>query len=160
MGTIFEELIRRFNEALNENPGEHFTPRDVVHLMVDLLLAGDEDRIRRHGVVRTVYDPCCGSGGMLMIAKDHITVGWRRGGEVLRQPINPDADIHLFPGDLGGLEIRFLHEGADRPRRGQCRLWQHAVERSARRQKLRLSDRQPALRQGLEARRGGGARRA
>jgi type I restriction enzyme M protein len=96
MGTIFEELIRRFNEALNENPGEHFTPRDVVHLMVDLLLAGDEDRIRSHGVVRTVYDPCCGSGGMLMIAKDHITAGWRRDGEVLRQPINPEADIHLF----------------------------------------------------------------
>jgi type I restriction enzyme M protein len=42
MGTIFEELIRRFNEALNENPGEHFTPRDVVHLMVDLMLAGEE----------------------------------------------------------------------------------------------------------------------
>ena len=45
MGTIFEELIRRFNEALNENPGEHFTPRDVVHLMVDLMLAGDEASI-------------------------------------------------------------------------------------------------------------------
>ena len=49
MGTIFEELIRKFNEALNENPGEHFTPRDVVNLMVDLLLAGDEDQIRRRG---------------------------------------------------------------------------------------------------------------
>lgn len=96
MGTIFEELIRRFNEALNENPGEHFTPRDVVHLMVDLMLAGDEDHIRRHGVVRTVYDPCCGSGGMLMIGKEHITVGWRRNGEILRAPINPHADIHLF----------------------------------------------------------------
>ena len=55
MGTIFEELIRRFNEALDENPGEHFTPRDVVHLMVDLMLAGDEQRIRGAGVVRTVY---------------------------------------------------------------------------------------------------------
>ena len=54
MGTIFEELIRKFNEALNENPGEHFTPRDVVHLMVDLLLAGDEERIQGEGVVRTV----------------------------------------------------------------------------------------------------------
>ena len=64
MGTIFEELIRKFNEALDENPGEHFTPRDVVHLMVDLMLAGDESRIRRHGVVSTVYDPCCGSGGI------------------------------------------------------------------------------------------------
>ena len=96
MGTIFEELIRRFNEALNENPGEHFTPRDVVHLMVDLMLAGDEDRIRRKGVVCTVYDPCCGSGGMLTIAKEHITVGWRRNGEVIRGPINPEAEIHLF----------------------------------------------------------------
>ncbi|MCY4660296.1 MAG: N-6 DNA methylase [Acidobacteria bacterium] len=46
MGTIFKELIRKFNEALNENPGEHITPRDVVHLMVDLLLAGDEERLR------------------------------------------------------------------------------------------------------------------
>ena len=46
MGTIFEELIRKFNEALNENPGEHFTPRDVVHLMVDLMLAGDEKEVR------------------------------------------------------------------------------------------------------------------
>jgi type I restriction enzyme M protein len=65
MGTVFEELIRKFNEALNENPGEHFTPRDVVHLMADLLLTGDEDRIRRKGVVITICDPCCGSGGML-----------------------------------------------------------------------------------------------
>jgi len=96
MGTIFEELIRKFNEALNENPGEHFTPRDVVHLMVDLMLAGDEDSIRREGAVRTVYDPCCGSGGMLMIAKEHITIGWWRNGESIRLPINSRAQIHLF----------------------------------------------------------------
>src|SRR5207244_6925201 len=50
MGMIFEELIRKFNEALNENPGEHFTPRDVVHLMVDLMLTGDADRIRSRGI--------------------------------------------------------------------------------------------------------------
>ena len=78
MGTIFEELIRKFNEALNENPGEHFTPRDVVHLMVDLLLAGDDDQIRVPRKTLTVYDPCCGSGGMLTIAKEHITVGVRK----------------------------------------------------------------------------------
>ena len=96
MGTIFEELIRKFNEALNENPGEHFTPRDVVHLMVDLMLAGDEGRIRRKGVVCTVYDPCCGSGGMLMIAKEHITVGLRKNGNLLRPAINKAAEIHLF----------------------------------------------------------------
>ena len=96
MGTIFEELIRKFNEALNENPGEHFTPRDVVHLMVDLLLAGDEERIRQKGVVLTVYDPCCGSGGMLTIAKEHITLGVRRNGDLVRGPINPAAEVHLF----------------------------------------------------------------
>jgi type I restriction enzyme M protein len=96
MGLIFEELIRKFNEALNENPGEHFTPRDVVHLMVDLMLAGDEERIQRKGVVCTVYDPCCGSGGMLLITKEHITVGLRKNGNLLRPPINMDAEIHLF----------------------------------------------------------------
>jgi type I restriction enzyme M protein len=96
MGTIFEELIRKFNEALNENPGEHFTPRDVVHLMVDLMLAGDESRIGRRGVVCTVYDPCCGSGGMLLITKEHVTIGMRRNGNILRPAINPAAEIHLF----------------------------------------------------------------
>jgi len=104
MGTIFEELIRKFNEALNENPGEHFTPRDVVHLMVDLLLAGDEERIRKKGIVVTVYDPCCGSGGMLSIAKEHIAGGTRRNGEVIQgaiapripEGINPDAQVYLF----------------------------------------------------------------
>jgi type I restriction enzyme M protein len=96
MGTIFEELLRKFNEALNENPGEHFTPRDVVHLMVDLMLAGDQDRIHRKGMGCTVYDPCCGSGGMLMISKEHVTVGLRKNGAILRPPINSDAEIHLF----------------------------------------------------------------
>jgi type I restriction enzyme M protein len=90
MGIIFEELIRKFNEALNENPGEHFTPRDVVHLMADLLLAGDENRISKRGVVVTVYDPCCGSGGMLIITKDHII------GSPDRPAINSSADVHLF----------------------------------------------------------------
>ncbi len=96
MGTIFEELIRKFNEALNENPGEHFTPRDVVHLMVDLMLAGDAEGLRTGKPVRSVCDPCCGSGGMLMISKEHVTVGLRRNGDLLRPPINPQAEIHLF----------------------------------------------------------------
>jgi type I restriction enzyme M protein len=96
MGTIFEELIRKFNGALNENPGEHFTPRDVVNLMVDLLLAGDEDLIRRRGAVLTVCDPCCGSGGILTITKEHITEGIRKNGDFLRPAINPRAEVHLF----------------------------------------------------------------
>ena len=90
MGTIFEELIRKFNEALNENPGEHFTPRDVVHLMADVLLAGDEQRIAKKGVAITICDPCCGSGGMLTITKDHII------GSPGRSGINSSADVHLF----------------------------------------------------------------
>jgi type I restriction enzyme M protein len=96
MGTIFEELLRKFNEALNENPGEHFTPRDVVHLMVDVMLAGDGPDIRSKRPIRTVYDPCCGSGGMLLLTKEHITVGLLKDGIILQPPINPDAEVHLF----------------------------------------------------------------
>jgi len=96
MGTIFEELIRKFNEALNENPGEHFTPREVVHLMVDLLIADDEERLQKKGAVLSVYDPCCGSGGMLTIAKEHITAGEQRDGRALKPPVNAGADVHLF----------------------------------------------------------------
>ena len=97
MGTVFEELIRKFNEALNENPGEHFTPRDVVHLMADLLLSGDEEQLRVRGVARSVYDPCCGTGGMLTITKGHIVQGRRDGqGNLVKPPINPEAQIFLF----------------------------------------------------------------
>lgn len=70
--------------------------RRQVSDMVDLMLAGDEESIRRPRVVRNVYDPRCGSGGMLLITKEHITVGFRKNGDVLRQPINRDPDIHLF----------------------------------------------------------------
>ena len=84
MGYIFEELIRKFNEALDENPGEHFTPREVIRLMVNLLLAQDKDALAKNHIVCTVADPCCGSGGMLTIAKERIL------------EINPRADVYLF----------------------------------------------------------------
>src|SRR5437764_11091050 len=90
MGTIFEELIRKFNEALNENPGEHFTPREVIRLMVNLILAQDQEILQHNYIVRTVYDPCCGSGGMLTIARDRIL------------EINPQAEVHLFGQELNG----------------------------------------------------------
>ena len=64
--------------------------------MVDLLITGDEEQLRPKGVVRSVYDPCCGSGGMLTITKEHVTVGETRDGERLGAPANADADIHLF----------------------------------------------------------------
>src|SRR5262245_39387665 len=72
MGYVFEELIRKFNEALDENPGEHFTPREVIRLMVNLLFSHDRAALKKGKVIRTVYDPCCGSGGMLTIAKEWI----------------------------------------------------------------------------------------
>lgn len=84
MGYIFEELIRKFNEALDENPGEHFTPREVIRLMVNLLLAQDQGALRQDHIVRTVYDPACGSGGMLTIASERIV------------EINPHADVYLY----------------------------------------------------------------
>jgi type I restriction enzyme M protein len=85
MGTIFEELIRKFNEQMNENPGEHFTPREVIRLMVRLLINGDKDILSKQAVVRTCFDPACGSGGMLSIAKEYI-----------HENINESADIILF----------------------------------------------------------------
>jgi type I restriction enzyme M protein len=84
MGTVFEELLRKFNEALDENPGEHFTPREVIRLMVDLMLGRDRADLAQPQVARTVYDPCCGTGGMITIAKDRI-LEW-----------NPGAQVHLF----------------------------------------------------------------
>jgi len=84
MGYIFEELIRKFNEALDENPGEHFTPREVIQLMVNLLLSQDKKQLSTVGIIKTIYDPCCGSGGMLTIAKEQIL------------KLNPQAIVYLF----------------------------------------------------------------
>ncbi len=72
MGHIFEELIRKFAEASNETAGEHFTPRDVIELMVDILLAPESDTLSKANVVRSVYDPTAGTGGMLSVSEDHI----------------------------------------------------------------------------------------
>jgi type I restriction enzyme M protein len=72
MGLIFEELIRRFSEQSNETAGEHFTPREVIRLMVDLLFAEDDDALRKPGVVRSLYDPACGTGGMLSVAEEYL----------------------------------------------------------------------------------------
>ncbi|WAL67684.1 class I SAM-dependent DNA methyltransferase [Amycolatopsis cynarae] len=72
MGYAFEELIRRFSEISNETAGEHFTPREVIRLMVNLLLAPDEEDLTTPGVVKTVLDPACGTGGMLTAAEEFI----------------------------------------------------------------------------------------
>jgi type I restriction enzyme M protein len=72
MGHIFEELIRKFAEASNETAGEHFTPRDVIELMADLVLAPDKEELAKPNIVRSIYDPAAGTGGMLSIAEDRI----------------------------------------------------------------------------------------
>ncbi|QIP84516.1 SAM-dependent DNA methyltransferase [Streptomyces sp. Tu 2975] len=88
MGYIFEELIRRFAEQSNETAGEHFTPREVITLMVNLLVAPDSDVLSVPGVVRTVMDPACGTGGMLSAAEEHIFKE------------NPDATVEVYGQEL------------------------------------------------------------
>lgn len=92
MGYVFEELIRRFAEQSNETAGEHFTPREVIELMVNLLVAPDEDALSVPGVVRTVMDPACGTGGMLSAAEEHITKHNSSATvEVFGQELNPES---------------------------------------------------------------------
>ncbi len=90
MGMIFEELIRKFAEASNETAGEHFTPRDVVRLIVNLLFANDDEVLSKPGVVRSVYDPTAGTGGMLSVSDDYI------------RHLNPDARLTLYGQELNG----------------------------------------------------------
>jgi type I restriction enzyme M protein len=73
MGQVFEELIRRFAELSNETAGEHFTPREVIRLMVNLLFIEDDDALNKPGVVRTLYDPTAGTGGMLSVADEYLS---------------------------------------------------------------------------------------
>jgi len=72
MGDVFEELVRRFNEQANEEAGDHFTPREVIRLMAHLVYTDEED-VYKPGIVRTIYDPTCGTGGMLSVSEEVIT---------------------------------------------------------------------------------------
>ena len=72
MGYIFEEIIRRFSEAHNEDAGQHYTPREVIQLMVNILFYDDSDALSGNHVAKTIYDPACGTGGMLSVAEEYI----------------------------------------------------------------------------------------
>lgn len=72
MGYIFEEIIRRFSEAHNEDAGQHYTPREVIRLMVNILFYDDSDILSGQNVVKTIYDPACGTGGMLSVAEEYL----------------------------------------------------------------------------------------
>ncbi len=84
MGYLYEELIRKFSELSNETAGEHFTPREVIRLMVNLLFADDDRLLTRPGVVKTLLDPACGTGGMLAVAEDYL------------RELNPQARLLVF----------------------------------------------------------------
>ena len=88
MGTIFEELVRKFAEQSNEEAGEHFTPRDVVELMTKLIFIENGVHLRNKDIIKTIYDPACGTGGMLTSCKDFVT------------KINKTVDIVLFGQEL------------------------------------------------------------
>jgi len=88
MGYLYEELIRRFSELSNETAGEHFTPREVIRLMVSLLFIEDDKLLSKPGVVKTIFDPACGTGGMLSVAEDYL----RRH--------NPHANLKVFGQEL------------------------------------------------------------
>jgi type I restriction enzyme M protein len=88
MGAVFEELIRKFAELSNETAGEHFTPREVIRLMVNLLFIEDDEALTRPGVVRSIYDPTAGTGGMLSVAGEHLA------------EINPAARLVMYGQEL------------------------------------------------------------
>ena len=88
MGSIFEDLTRRFAEQSNETAGEHFTPREVIRLMVNLLFMEDRDVLTKKGVVKTLFDPACGTGGMLSVAEDYLA------------ELNPDAHLEVYGQEL------------------------------------------------------------
>ncbi|MGI6740127.1 MAG: type I restriction-modification system subunit M [Brevefilum sp.] len=89
MGYIFEELLRRFSEMSNETAGEHYTPREIIRLMVSLLFAEHQHQLQGKGIIRSVYDPACGTDGMLITAKEYI-----------RTEINPDVEVTLYGQEL------------------------------------------------------------
>lgn len=89
MGYIFEELLRRFSEMSNETAGEHYTPREVIKLMVNILFAENRAELQGDGIIRTIFDPACGTGGMLVTAKNHI-----------KEQINEKVDVHMYGQEL------------------------------------------------------------
>ena len=90
MGYLFEELIRRFSEISNETAGEHFTPREVIRLIVELLIANDDTKLTRRGIIRQIYDPACGTGGMLALAEEAL------------KRFNDSIRVELFGQELNG----------------------------------------------------------
>ena len=140
MGLVFEELIRKFAEISNETAGEHFTPREVIRLMVNLLFIEDDDVLAKPGVVRTIYDPTAGTGGMLSVAGEYLA-----GHE-------PQARLTMFGQELNPesyaiCKADMLIKGQDV---AQYRLRQHLLRRRPPAPEIRLHALQSAFRRGVE----------
>lgn len=110
MGLVFEELIRKFAEISNETAGEHFTPREVIRLMVNLIFIEDDDILSKPGVVRTIYDPTAGTGGMLSVAGEYLAEHNPQARlTVFGQELNPEsyaickADMLIKGQDVGNI---------------------------------------------------------
>lgn len=110
MGLVFEELIRKFAEISNETAGEHFTPREVIRLMVNLIFIEDDDILSKPGVVRTIYDPTAGTGGMLSVAGEYLVEHNPQARlTVFGQELNPEsyaickADMLIKGQDVGNI---------------------------------------------------------
>jgi type I restriction enzyme M protein len=89
MGSVYEELLRKFSEMSNEESGDHFTPRDVVKLLVSFVFGGDKINLQGEGKIRSVFDPCCGTGGMLTIGREWV-----------HENINPNLKIDIYGQEL------------------------------------------------------------
>ena len=89
MGMVYEELLRKFSEMSNETSGDHYTPRDIVRLLVSLLFTGEETNLKGEGIVRSMFDPCSGTGGILTQGKEWV-----------RENINSKVDFILFGQEL------------------------------------------------------------
>ena len=89
MGSIFEELLRKFSEMSNETSGEHYTPRDIVNLLVSLVFSPEIDDLSKPNKIVSLYDPCCGTGGMLTVGKDWI-----------QENVSKDVEVNMFGQEL------------------------------------------------------------
>ncbi len=128
MGYIFEEIIRRFSESHNEDAGQHYTPREVIRLMVNILFHDDNDLLSGNNVAKTIYDPACGTGGMLSVAEEYL------------HQLNASTELMAFGQEIERPDLRHLqgghaHQGQQR-RLHQGR--QHPVRRPVRGPDLRL----------------------
>jgi len=111
---IFEELLRRFSEMSNETAGEHYTPREVIRLMVSLMFAEHKDELKGKGLIRSLYDPAGGTGGMVIIGKEYI-----------QQNINPNVELVMYAQELNEQtyaiaksDVLIMGEDADNIRQG------------------------------------------